>query len=197
MRALSLPLALTLALAAGSAADADPKRETAVSAPPGPSVLDFTLDRIDGTAQPLANYRGKVLLLVNVASRCGLTPQYEQLQAVQKRYAARGFSILAFPANDFAGQEPGSNREIAKFCKASYGISFPLFAKIHVKGEEIHPLYARITGAPAPIGGEVEWNFQKFLVDRRGRVVERIAPRTLPDDPAVLARIEALLAEDI
>ena len=159
------------------------------------TVLDFTLPRIDGRPQTLSAYRGQVLLLVNVASKCGFTPQYEGLQALHEKYRARGFSVLGFPANDFRNQEPGSNPEIARFCKSRYGVSFPLFAKIHVKGDEIHPLYARITGAPAPVGGPVEWNFQKYLVSRRGEVVARFAPRTSPDDAALVARIEALLAE--
>lgn len=179
--ALVLPLALVLGAAPQPAGDA--------------FVLDFTLPRIDGKPQPLADYRGQVLLLVNVASRCGLTPQYEGLEALYERYRERGFEVLGFPANDFAGQEPGTNAEIADFCRSTYGVAFPMFGKIVVKGEGQHPLYQKLTGQPAPIGGPVEWNFQKYLVDRSGQVVARFAPRTLPDDPALLSRLEALLEE--
>jgi len=152
------------------------------------------LQRIDGRPENLRAYRGQVLLLVNVASRCGLTPQYDGLEALYDRYRERGFSVLAFPSNDFAGQEPGSNAEIAKFCRASYGVEFPLFSKLHVSGPDQHPLYAYLTGLPAPLGGPVSWNFQKYLVDRQGRVVERVAPAVRPEDAALVARIEKLLA---
>lgn len=162
-------------------------------ATPTPSPLDFTLPRIDGMPQPLADYRGQVLLLVNVASRCGYTPQYEGLEALYDRYFERGFAVLGFPANDFKGQEPGSNTEIAEFCRATYGVEFPLFAKISVVGEEQHPLYRMLTGLPAPLGGPVEWNFQKYLVDREGRVVARFAPRVAPEDPELVSWIERLL----
>jgi glutathione peroxidase len=156
-------------------------------------MFDLTLKRLDGSAQSLADYRGKVLMLVNVASQCGLTPQYEGLQALYTRFRARGFEILGFPANNFAFEEPGTDEEIASFCKRSYGVSFPMFSKISVKGEDIHPLYAMLTSQPAPIGGEVSWNFQKYLVDRQGHVVAKFSPKTPPDDPALLARLEALL----
>lgn len=157
-------------------------------------LYDFTLDRIEGEPQPLADFRGQVLLLVNVASKCGLTPQYEGLEALYDRYREQGFAVLGFPANDFAGQEPGTNAEIADFCRSIYGVEFPMFAKIHVRGDAIHPLYAHLTSLPAPLGGPVEWNFQKYLVDRRGQVVARFAPRTEPGDPELVARIEELLA---
>ncbi|HEX2034166.1 MAG TPA: glutathione peroxidase [Chloroflexota bacterium] len=156
-------------------------------------MFDLTLKRLDGSAQSLADYRGKVLMLVNVASQCGLTPQYEGLQALYTRFRARGFEILGFPANNFAFEEPGTDEEIASFCKRSYGVSFPMFSKISVKGEDIHPLYAMLTSQPAPIGGVVSWNFQKYLVDRQGHVVAKFSPKTPPDDPALLARLEALL----
>jgi glutathione peroxidase len=158
-------------------------------------VLDFTMRRLDGTEERLADYRGRVLLLVNVASRCGLTPQYAGLEALYERYRERGFAVLGFPANDFAGQEPGSDAEIAQFCATRYGVRFPMFSKISVKGAGTHPLYRELTSLPPPIGGEVQWNFQKYLVDRRGEVVARFDPRTSPDDPSLVARIEALLAE--
>jgi len=159
------------------------------------SVLDYTLNLIDGTPQPLAEYRGQVLLLVNVASRCGLTPQYEALEALYERYRARGFVVLGFPANDFAGQEPGADAQIAEFCRSTYGVRFPMFSKISVKGDAKHPLYRELTSLPAPLGGEVQWNFQKYLVDRRGRVVAKFDPRTPPDDSALVAKLESLLAE--
>ncbi len=163
-------------------------------AEPAPaSVLDFQLDRIDGTPQALSAYRGQVLLLVNVASRCGFTPQYEGLEALYERYRERGFAVLGFPSNDFAGQEPGANAEIAEFCRSKYGVRFPMFAKIQVKGAAAHPLYRYLTSLPEPIGGEVEWNFQKYLVNRRGEVVAVFPSRTPPADPALVERIEALL----
>ncbi len=155
----------------------------------------FTLNRIDGTPQSLADYRGQVLLVVNVASKCGLTPQYEGLEALYEKHRERGFAVLGFPSNDFAGQEPGSDAEIAEFCRSTYGVRFPMFSKITVKGKGIHPLYAWLTSRPAPVGGPVQWNFQKYLVDRSGHVTDRFAPRTEPDDPELLARLEALLAE--
>jgi glutathione peroxidase len=159
----------------------------------GGELPDLELQRIDGRPEQLAAYRGQVLLLVNVASRCGFTSQYEGLEALYERYQERGFSILAFPSNDFAGQEPGSNAEIAKFCRATYGVKFPLFSKLHVGGPDQHPLYAYLTALPDPLGGPVGWNFQKYLVDREGRVVQRLAPAVRPEDPALVARIEELL----
>lgn len=158
-------------------------------------VLGFTMRRIDGGEQPLAAYRGKVLLIVNVASRCGLTPQYEGLEALYEEYRGRGFEVLGFPANDFAGQEPGSDREIADFCRSTYGVEFPMFSKITVVGENKHPLYRHLTGLPHPLGGEVEWNFQKYLVSREGLVVAKFAPRVEPRAPELQRRIEELLGE--
>lgn len=157
------------------------------------SLYDFELDRIDGEPQSLADYRGQVVMLVNVASKCGYTSQYEGLEALYDKYREQGFVVLGFPANDFGGQEPGTNAEIAEFCRATWAVDFPMFEKITVKGEGQHPLYAYLTSQPAPIGGEIEWNFQKFLVDRDGRIVERLSPRTRPRDPAVVEKIEALL----
>ena len=154
------------------------------------------MNRLDGREEPLVRYLGQVLLLVNVASKCGLTPQYEALEALHERYRGRGFAVLGFPANDFAGQEPGSDAEIAAFCRATYGVEFPMFSKISVKGAGQHPLYQKLTGLPEPIGGEVEWNFQKYLVNRSGEVVARFVPRTAPDAPALVSQLEALLGED-
>jgi glutathione peroxidase len=160
------------------------------------SIYGFSLHRIDGQEESLASYRGKVLLIVNVASKCGYTPQYEGLEALYEKYRDRGLVVLGFPANDFAGQEPGSNEQIAEFCRATWGVEFPMFEKIAVKGEGQHPLYAFITSRPEPIGGAIEWNFQKFLVDREGRLVARYAPGTKPLDPALVGRVEALLAAE-
>lgn len=154
------------------------------------AVHGFTLRGIDGKDVPLATFRGKVLLLVNVASKCGLTPQYKELQALHERFAKDGFAVLGFPANDFLGQEPGSNEEIARFCSSTYGVTFPLFAKIAVKGEEQAPLYRYLT-KESPFQGEVQWNFQKYLVDREGNVIARFAPRTRPDDPKLVETVEA------
>ena len=156
-------------------------------------MLDYTMKRLDGTEEDLSAYRGKVLMLVNVASRCGLTPQYAGLQSLYEKYQGQGFEILGFPANNFMGQEPGTDEEIAEFCSVNYGVTFPVFSKISVKGDDIHPLYRELTTMPEPIGGDVMWNFQKYLVDREGNVVEKIGPMTTPDDPAVGSKIEALL----
>jgi len=161
---------------------------------PGGSLLDLEARRLDGPVEPLARYRGQVLLVVNTASRCGYTPQYDALQALYDRYRERGFSVLGFPSNDFGSQEPGSDPEIGAFCRMNYGVAFPMFSKVRVRGEGAHPVYVYLTSLPDPVGGPVEWNFQKYLVDRSGRVVARYAPRTKPDDPALVADIERLLA---
>jgi glutathione peroxidase len=159
------------------------------------TLLDFTLKRIDGAEQSLSDYEGQVLLIVNVASKCGLTKQYAGLESLYEEYRSRGFAVLGFPANDFLRQEPGTDAEIADFCRATYAVEFPMFSKLHVKGPDQHPLYGYLTGLPAPIGGKVKWNFQKYLVDRRGRVVERFKPKVDPRDPVIVEAIEALLAE--
>lgn len=161
------------------------------------NVYGFTLADIDGKEVSLADYRGQVLLLVNVASKCGLTPQYQGLQELFEKYREKGFFVLAFPANDFRNQEPGSDIEIKEFCTSNYGVTFPLFAKISVLGEDIHPLYRMLTsGAGRPeLAGDIRWNFDKFLIDRLGRPVARFAPRASPTDPDLLAALEKLLAE--
>lgn len=174
-----------------------PDASIATDAPGGsaadPGVHAFAARRIDGSEQSLASYRGRVLLIVNVASQCGLTPQYEGLEALYERYRERGFEVLGFPANDFAGQEPGSDAEIADFCRSSYGVEFPMFSKIHVVGPAMHPLYRHLTGQPEPVGGPVRWNFQKYLVDGDGRVVARFDPRVDPQSSDVVRAIESLL----
>ncbi len=160
----------------------------------GGFVLDYRMKRLDGSEENLADYRGNVVLMVNVASRCGLTPQYAGLQSLYECYEGKGLQVLGFPANDFMEQEPGTDEEIAQFCDMNYGVTFPVFSKINVKGDHMHPLYAELTSMPEPIGGDVLWNFQKYLVDREGNVVAKFGPRTEPDDAELVAKIEELLA---
>jgi len=157
---------------------------------------EIPLKDIDGKETSLKNYDGKVLLVVNVASKCGLTPQYNALQKVHDKYKDQGFTVLAFPCNDFAGQEPGSNEEIKEFCSSKYKVSFPLFDKLHVKkGPEQHPLYVALSGNDATFPGEVKWNFGKFLIDRNGKVLHRFEPKVTPDSPEVTKAIEEALAK--
>jgi len=162
---------------------------------PSPYVLDHTVKRIDGTEESLETYKGKVILIVNTASECGLTPQYKGLEALYRAHKERGLVVLGFPANNFAGQEPGTNKEIARFCEDRFDVTFPMFEKISVKGDDIHPLYKQIDAQPDPIGELPTWNFTKYLVDREGNVVARFDPRTGPDEEKLTARIEELLAE--
>ena len=161
------------------------------------SVYDFTLDSLKGAPTPLANYKGQVMLLVNVASQCGYTYQYEALQAVYKKYEPQGLVIAGFPANNFGAQEPGSNEEIGAFCKSKFGVTFPMFSKISVKGADKAPLYQFLTDKKAnpATGGEINWNFTKFLVDRGGKVIQRFEPAVEPNSKEVLAAIEAALAK--
>lgn len=177
------------------------------------NIYDIPLRQIDGTPTTLAPFRGEVLLIVNVASKCGLTPQYEGLEKLYQQKKAQGLQVLGFPANNFAGQEPGTDAEISGFCSLNYDVHFPLFSKLSVKGEDRHPLYAELTAAqPEAIGdgplrerlagmgiadgqpGDVLWNFEKFLVNRDGRVVARFAPDRTAEDPALLAAIDGQLA---
>jgi len=157
-------------------------------------VLAFTMTDIDGNEVDLDDYRGKVVMIVNVASKCGLTPQYDGLQSLYEAHKDEGFVVLGFPANNFMGQEPGTNLEIKRFCTGEYNVTFPMFAKISVKGEDKHPLYHKLTGQPEPVGGSVGWNFQKYLVDRNGDVVAMFGPRTKPDDEKLTAKLDELLA---
>jgi glutathione peroxidase len=157
------------------------------------SVHDFTMKTIDGRDRPLSLYKGKTLLVVNTASKCGFTPQYKGLEALYEKYRDRGFEVLAFPANNFMGQEPGTNEEIAKFCELNYKTSFPLFAKISVKGKDIAPLYSYLT-RESGYTGDIGWNFTKFLVDPDGKVVARYDSRTDPLDAKLVGRLEELLA---
>jgi glutathione peroxidase len=160
------------------------------------AIYDAPVKSLTGGPASLKEYEGKVLLLVNVASKCGLTPQYETLEQIQKQYADQGFSVLGFPCNQFGGQEPGTAEEISEFCSMTYGISFPIFEKIDVNGSHQSPLYAELTTFPDAAGeaGEVQWNFEKFLVGRDGEVKARFRPATVPDAPEVTAAIEAELS---
>jgi glutathione peroxidase len=156
------------------------------------SLHDFTMDSIEGKTVPLASYKGKVALVVNVASRCGFTPQYTALEATYRKYKDRGFVILGFPANNFGNQEPGTNAEIQEFCKRNYDVTFPMFSKISVRGDDKAPLYKFLT---SQMGSEIEWNFTKFLVDSEGKVIARFASKVTPDSPEVTAAIEKALAK--
>jgi glutathione peroxidase len=157
------------------------------------SVYDFSAQTIDGRTRKLSDYKGKVLLIVNTASKCGFTPQYKGLEALYKQYGKRGFAVLGFPSNQFGEQEPGPESEIAEFCEMNFGVTFPLFAKVDVNGDSAHPLYKYLTKAkPGLLGSEgIKWNFTKFLVDRDGKVVARYAPTTEPKE--IAADIEKLL----
>lgn len=157
-------------------------------------IYAFTLEDIDGRPVPLGQYRGKVLLIVNTASRCGYTPQYEHLQELYTRYRDKGLEVLAFPANNFGGQEPGTNKQIARFCYTKYSVSFPLFSKISVRGQDKHPLYTYLT-EQSPFPGEVRWNFQKYLVDRSGTVVARYRSSLVPLSDEIVQNIEEALAK--
>jgi glutathione peroxidase len=156
------------------------------------SIYDITVTTANGEEKSLADYRGKALLVVNVASKCGFTPQYKGLQELYEKYKDQGLEILGFPCNQFLGQEPGSNEEIQDFCQVNYGVHFPVFAKIDVNGSNAHPLYKHLTKeASGILGGAIKWNFTKFLIDRDGKVVKRYAPNTEPEK--MTEKIEELL----
>jgi glutathione peroxidase len=159
------------------------------------SLYDLVVKNIDGQDAPLSSYRGKVLLVVNVASKCGFTPQYKALEALQKKYAGKGFTVLGFPCNQFAHQEPGSDSEIKHFCSSTYGVTFPLFDKIEVNGPRRAPLYVLLAGSDSPFSGNIRWNFTKFLISRDGKILQRFEPRTTPGSPQVVRAIEAALAQ--
>ena len=163
-----------------------------------PAIYDIPIRTLQGEPSSLAPHRGKALLLVNVASRCGLTPQYSGLQELQDRYGDRGFSVLGFPCNQFLEQEPGNAEEIARFCSVNYGVSFPLFEKIEVNGPDRHPLYELLTSATDAegLGGDIQWNFEKFLVSPGGEVVARFRPKVEPQDPALVQAVESSLPGD-
>jgi glutathione peroxidase len=160
------------------------------------TIYDFTLNSIDGQPMPLSSFKGKVVLLVNVASKCGFTPQYTALEALYEKYKGRGFVIVGIPANNFGAQEPGTNAEIKTFCESKYHVTFPMMAKVSVKGSDITPLYQFLTDKSAnpKTGGEIGWNFTKFLVDTDGKVVARFDSKVEPDSPDVSSAIEKALA---
>ncbi|MFF6949114.1 glutathione peroxidase [Streptomyces iakyrus] len=162
----------------------------------GSSPLDVEIGALQGGPADLSQYAGKAVLVVNVASKCGLTPQYTGLEKLHEQYAARGFSVLGVPCNQFLGQEPGSADEIAEFCSATYGVTFPMTEKVDVNGEGRHPLYDRLTGFADAEGhsGDIRWNFEKFLIGRDGQVVARFSPQTEPDAAEIVTAIEAELA---
>lgn len=191
-RALKMAvLTVTAVLAAGSTQSlAD--EETA----PATSPLSFVMKDIDGKEKALTDYKGKVVLIVNVASKCGFTPQYAGLEKLHEKYADQGLAILAFPANEFGHQEPGTNPEIKQFCTSKYGVKFDMFSKVVVKGDGICDLYTYLTSSETDpeFAGEIQWNFTKFLIDRDGKVIARFGPRTPPESKDITAAIEKALA---
>jgi glutathione peroxidase len=158
-------------------------------------IKDIPLTALDGTPTSLAAHTDKAVLVVNVASKCGLTPQYTALEELHKAYSGQGFSVVGFPSNQFGGQEPGTAEEIQTFCSTTYGVTFPLFEKTDVNGDDRHPVYTELTATEDAEGysGDIRWNFEKFLLDGEGNVVARFSPRTEPDAPEVVSAIKALL----
>jgi glutathione peroxidase len=161
------------------------------------SVYDFTLNSIDGAATPLSSFKGKVVLLVNVASKCGFTPQYAGLEKLYESYKDKGFVIVGVPANNFGKQEPGSNEEIKTFCSRNYNVTFPMMSKVSVKGEDTTPLYQYLTDKSAnpTTGGEIKWNFTKFLIDKKGNVINRFEPAVTPEAAELVKALDAALAQ--
>ena len=181
MKPILLALAVTAVLACVSSAVAG-------------SLYDIPLKDINGNETSLKQYRGKVLLIVNVASKCGYTPQYKSLEAIYEKYKDQGFLVLGFPCNDFGGQEPGTNEQIKEFCSSTYGVTFPMFDKLHVKpGPNQHALFAALTGEDSAFPGQVTWNFNKFLISRDGRLIARFDSKDKPDSEKVTKAIEAAL----
>jgi glutathione peroxidase len=158
------------------------------------AIYDLPLKDIDGKATSLKAYEGKVLLIVNVASKCGYTPQYAGLEALQQKYAAKGFTVLGFPCNQFGGQEPGTNEEIKQFCSSKYQVTFPMFDKLEVNGKNRHPLYAALAGDASPFPGNIKWNFTKFLIGRDGKILNRFGSGTKPESAELTAAVESALA---
>jgi glutathione peroxidase len=160
------------------------------------NVFDYALNTIDGQPAPLSAYKGKVVMLVNVASRCGFTPQYTALEAIYEKYKDRGFVIVGIPANNFGAQEPGTNQEIKTFCQSKYNVTFPMMSKVSVKGDDKTPLYQYLTDKSAnpKTGGDIQWNFTKFLVGPEGQIIARFEPKVTPDSPEVTGAIESALA---
>jgi glutathione peroxidase len=158
------------------------------------SIYDIALKDIDGKETSLAPFKGKVVLIVNVASHCGFTPQYAGLEATYQKYKDQGFAVLGFPCNQFHGQEPGTAAEIKEFCTSKYNVTFPLFEKIEVNGDNRHPLYAALAGKDSPFPGDITWNFNKFLIGKDGKILKRFDSRAKPESPEVTQAIEAALA---
>lgn len=158
------------------------------------NVHDFTIKTITGEEKSLKEYSGKSLMIVNVASKCGLTPQYAGLESLYKKYKDRGFNILGLPCNQFLHQEPGTESDIQAFCSMNYGVTFDLGSKIEVKGKIPHPLYAFLTGDGAKFPGKISWNFEKFLVSKNGEVLARFSPQTVPEDPSIVSAVESSLS---
>lgn len=192
MHRFAVSILATAILAGGAIAEEMAGKEDSM-----PPALSFSMKSLDGQNVPLSTYQGKVLLLVNVASECGLTPQYEGLQALYATYADKGLAVLGFPCNQFGGQEPGTDAEIAQFCSTNYDVQFPMFSKIEVNGDGAAPLYKYLTALDLePKGaGDVSWNFEKFVIDRKGNVVARFDPRTAPSDSTLVALLETELAK--
>ena len=186
-----MPLASILAVLALTACAVATAADPGAAAPAGP--LDFTLKDSKGQDYPLAQHKGKVVLLVNVASKCGLTKQYDALQALHAKYQGQGLVVIGIPANNFGGQEPGTDAEIQTFCSTKFNVTFPVLAKVSVKGADITPLYQWLTTA-SPKPGEIGWNFAKFLVGRDGALAGRFDPQAAPDSPEVIAAVEQALA---
>lgn len=203
MRAIAFVVLAGLTACAWGQREGDSKKPGggAAEKPTGPAAaeakgpLDFKMKDIDGREVDLGRYRGKVVMLVNVASQCGMTPQYEQLQELHEQYTARGLAILGVPANNFGGQEPGSDAEIKEFCTGRYSVKFDMFSKVSVAGDDACPLYRWLTDKKSnpQFGGDIKWNFTKFVVGRDGKVIGRFEPRTKPNDPAVIKLIEEAL----
>jgi glutathione peroxidase len=172
-----------------------PREGIKMSEPAAKSVYEFSMKDINGKDVKLADYKGKVLLLVNTASQCGYTPQYKGLQMTYQKYQAQGFTVLGFPANNYGGQEPGSNDEIKEFCTMRYKVTFPMFAKISVKGEDQHPLYQYLTAKESnpQFSGDVTWNFNKFLVSKSGQIIGRFGSKVEPESPELTGAIEQAL----
>jgi len=192
IKKVALLLMAGMALPSCLSSNAVEKEARKVSKP-----LSFTVKSLGGKDVDLSKYQGKVVLIVNVASKCGLTPQYKQLQALHDKYAKNGLAVLGFPCNQFLFQEPGTADEIQEFCRVNYGVSFDMFAKVEVNGKEACDLYKTLTALDTkPVGpGKISWNFEKFIIGRDGEVVARFSPRTKPDDPEVIKVIEAELAK--
>ena len=189
-----LPLLILAAVALpGCAGSSATEQESAKMSKP----LSFTMKSLDGKDVDLSTYQGKVVLIVNVASKCGFTPQYEQLQILHEKYSDDGLAVLGFPCNQFLWQEPGDAEKIQEFCRVNYGVTFDMFAKVQVKGKDACDLYKTLTALDTkPVGpGKISWNFEKFVIGRNGEVVARFSPRTKPDDPEVIKVIEAELAK--